>query len=89
MYAGNGFSCRQRFEVVGILLMVVGEMSVAALNSETAGQPVESVYNVDDGVINHIIAETGQHFLLLLRIGGVFHQLPWLGEGFYGGCSCS
>jgi hypothetical protein len=34
-------------------------MSVAALNGKTTGQIVEAVYDIDNGLVDHVIAETG------------------------------
>jgi hypothetical protein len=72
---------------MGVFLVHVGEMPVAALQGEAVPQAVKSVYNIHDGIIDHVIGETCKRVFSLFRKRGVMHQFPRCGERFHGGFS--
>lgn len=82
-HRGNSIGGRQSLDVVGIGLPVMDEMTEAALNGETTGNGVESVYDIHDGFVDHVVTETGQHLLSLLGIIGIVHQFPGGGVCFH------
>ncbi len=62
--------------------MDIKEMSIAALQGETVGQRVKTIYKIDDGGINHFITEIRQGALPLLRVARIFHEFFKLGKSF-------
>lgn len=82
LHFGNSICNRQGIQVVSIVLTLVEKMPIAALQRETIRQPVERMYQLNDGGIDHSITETSQSVPSLIRIMRVFNQSLEFCESF-------
>ena len=80
---GNAIRNRQTLRTFTILLIRMDEVSVAALESETAAEILEDPHNVHNGSINRVDIQSGQRCLPLLNVTRVIDEALWFRERFH------
>ena len=79
----NAIGNRQTLRTVAILLSLMDEVSIAALESETAGEILEAFHDVRNGRIKRVDIHGGQRRLPLLNVAKVLDKALRFRERFH------